>query len=237
VLERVELEKAAVIGDIHGRLDLLERLLDRLDGRQVVIAGDVCDRGPDTARCVELLIRHEAIGVRGNHEQWMIDWVTGLGFDPMALHYRMGGDATLMSYGVDPRQVQLDEAYTSVPSKHQDWFRSLPIVLDLWVAGDPYWLIHAGIPGFLSFEGLLAEEVVPHLLAKHPEALLWSKTQPDLMPWVDRTVILGHVPQREPYDDGRVVAVDTGAGRWADGRLTAMLLPERSFVSVGPFDA
>ncbi|MED5371013.1 MAG: metallophosphoesterase [Myxococcota bacterium] len=234
MLERVDLDQAAVIGDIHGRLDLLERLLDRLDGRQVVIAGDVCDRGNDTARCVELLIRHDAIGVRGNHEQWLINWIDGRGFDRGALSPRMGGDATLLSYGVDPRQIELDDAYTAVPAKHQEWLRALPIVLDLWVDGSPYWLIHAGIPGFLSFGGLLAEEVVPHLLDKHPDALLWSKTDPDLMPWVDRPVILGHVAQREPYDDGRVIAVDTGAGRWSDGTLSAVLLPERRFVTVEP---
>ncbi len=234
MIKALELEQAAVIGDIHGRLDLLERLVDALDGRPLLTVGDICDRGPDSSSCVDLLIREGAQGVRGNHEQWLIDWCAGKGLDRMALHHRMGGQATLLSYGVDPDSPAVDTAHSAVPRYHKEWLAELPYVLDLTVAGDAYWVIHAGIPGVFAFNGLLPEEVVPFLLAKHPDALLWSKTQPDMMPWVDRPVILGHVPQREPFDDGRIVAVDTGAGRWSDGGLSAVLLPERRFVTVFP---
>lgn len=234
MIKALHLDQAAVIGDIHGRLDLLERLIDRLQGRPLISVGDICDRGPDSSSCVDLLVREGAHGVRGNHEQWLIDWCEGQGLDRRALHHRMGGRATLLSYGVDPDSAAVDSAHSAVPAYHKAWLSALPYVLDLQVEDESYWVIHAGIPGVFSFNGLLPEEVVPHLLDKHPDSLLWTKTQPDMMPWVDRSVILGHVPQREPYDDGRVIAVDTGAGRWSDGSLTAVLLPEREFVSVFP---
>lgn len=232
LIKALQLDQAAVIGDIHGRLDLLELLLERVNGRPLVSVGDICDRGSDSSSCVDLLVREEAHGVRGNHEQWLIDWCQGKGLDKMALRRRMGGRATLLSYGVDPDSPAVDGAHSAVPSFHKRWLTDLPYVLDLQVDGQDYWVIHAGIPGVFSFNGLLPEEVVPHLLEKHPESLLWTKTQPDMMPWVDRPVILGHVPQREPFDDGRIIAVDTGAGRWSDGGLTAVLLPEREFVTV-----
>lgn len=37
----------AVLGDLHGRSDLLDRILPRLGDRQLVV-GDVIDRGPST---------------------------------------------------------------------------------------------------------------------------------------------------------------------------------------------
>ena len=46
---------------------------------------------------------------------------------------------------------------------------------------------------------------------------------------------MGHAPRDEPLDTGDVIAIDTGAGtRDGGGRLTALLLPERKFVTVGP---
>ena len=50
---------------------------------------------------------------------------------------------------------------------------------------------------------------------------------------VDRPVIVGHQPLVEPIDGGHVIALDSGAGTVADGRLTAVLLPERRFVTAG----
>ena len=58
------------------------------------------------------------------------------------------------------------------------------------------------------------------------------KTDPAEVPAMERPILMGHVPLEEPEDHGHVVALDTGAGR--GGRLTALLLPERELVSVGP---
>ena len=70
-----------VIGDVHGEIDALEHLLQRLgydsngrheDGRRLVLVGDVVDRGPDTPavlRRVKRMIDHDnAQCVMGNHE-------------------------------------------------------------------------------------------------------------------------------------------------------------------------
>jgi hypothetical protein len=57
----------AVIGDIHGRLDLLEKLLLRLPKNiLILVTGDICDRGPDSRGVIDLLIarRHRALHQR-----------------------------------------------------------------------------------------------------------------------------------------------------------------------------
>ena len=88
----------AVIGDIHGRADLLERLLRQLGRMPIFVVGDVNDRGPDTCGVIELLLKRGAGGVRGNHEDWLCQFVDGRGFDSMALNPMFGGAATLKSW-------------------------------------------------------------------------------------------------------------------------------------------
>ncbi|MGE3773302.1 MAG: metallophosphoesterase [Gammaproteobacteria bacterium] len=70
-----------VVGDVHGEIDALESLLDRLgygrrgdhpEKRKLVFVGDLCDRGPDSpavvARVRDLMARANAQCVLGNHE-------------------------------------------------------------------------------------------------------------------------------------------------------------------------
>ena len=92
-------EPVAVVGDIHGRLDLLDRLLVALGTRRVFVIGDVVDRGPDSRGVIDRLIQRETVGVRGNHEEWLLAWLRGEGLDDWAIRPKMGGLATLRSYG------------------------------------------------------------------------------------------------------------------------------------------
>lgn len=222
----------AVIGDIHGDAALLARLLAALPADMPIFCmGDVGDRGPDTRGVVDQLVARGARGVRGNHEEWLLQWLSGGGLDPFALHPGMGGAATLASYGVSPRTAAAE--VDRVPAAHQDWFFDLPLVLDLHVCGVPYWLIHAGVPSTEALpRGLALSDVVPWLVRHRPETLLWSKNDPEEMLPVDRTVIMGHLRLPHPVDTGAVLAIDTGAGTQRVARLTAVVLPERRFVQV-----
>src|SRR5438105_5043972 len=79
-------------GDVHGCLDKLEKLIERIEARvdahpqqrHVVISlGDLVDRGPDSAGVVERLVEGipgcEFILLRGNHEQMLLDFVHDTG--------------------------------------------------------------------------------------------------------------------------------------------------------------
>lgn len=218
----------AVIGDIHGRADLLRALLDRLGDVPIIVVGDVCDRGPDTRGVVDLLIDRGAIGVFGNHDVWFAAWAAGEGFDRLALG--IGGEATLRSYGVRAEEAHLRT--DAVPEAHRNWLLELAVVIDLRVGGDRYWVIHAGIPSDEALVGIAAEDVVPRLALERPDDLLWRLNDPETLVPVDRPVIMGHLPGKAPLDAGHVIALDTGAAK-VGGRLTAVLLPDRRFVSVG----
>lgn len=227
-------DRVAVLGDIHGASHLLKALLELLDDRHVVSAGDVNDRGPDTAGVVEQLVQRGATGVCGNHEQWLRDWLSGQPFDRFALSRAMGGRATLESYGISPSSRLGDDERSKVPAHHQEWLLQRGILLDLKVDGQPYWVVHAGVPKHVNVRGMDPASVLPRLEQVSPQDLLWPKTKPEHMPPLDRPIIMGHVPQRQPWDGGHVLAIDTGAATFRQGgRLTALLLPEREFLSVG----
>ncbi|MDP2316862.1 MAG: metallophosphoesterase [Pseudomonadota bacterium] len=224
----------AVIGDIHGRSDLLARLFEALPAEMpVLVTGDVGDRGPDTRGVLDLLVARGAEGTRGNHDEWLIAWASGQGFDRFALSMRMGGEATLASYGVVGRSPEEVEAQADrVPEAHRIWLADRPIAIDLHVQGTRWWVVHAGVPSTVNLRGVAFADVVPYIAERHPEALLWAANDPEEMLAVDRPVIMGHVRRRAPLDIGHVLAIDTGAGTIPGASLTAVLLPERRFVSV-----
>ena len=65
--------RAYVVGDVHGRLDLLDRLLAEIDGEiaarpprkiLLVFLGDLIDRGPSSAQVVERLRSYRRDGIR-----------------------------------------------------------------------------------------------------------------------------------------------------------------------------
>ena len=234
LIERVDLgPRAAVVGDIHGCSGLLRRLVDRLDGRPVVVAGDVCDRGPDSKGVLDVLVGLDARGVLGNHDLWLRDWALGRGFDDFALHPAMGGRATLQSYGVTSTRIADIEAATwRVPDAHGRWLEALPLALSIRVAGWDYWVLHAGLPHHLR-SPKERDGRVAWLVEQFGERALWAKSRPVDCLAADAPVIMGHVPRPEPEDHGHCIAVDTGAGTWEEaGALTAVLLPERRFLSV-----
>lgn len=210
-----------LIGDVHGRRDLLARLLRRIDQRRdadrarLVVLGDMIDRGPDSAgvlRLLRLRQRQAAIPpicLMGNHERMMLDFLD----DPAgsAAWLAHGGTETLASYGVAADPTDPDgtarAARAALPPDVATWLGALPLH---WTA-DGVAAVHAG-----------ADPARP-LGAQDPDALLWGhpafarRTRRDGL-WIAH----GHsiVPEAR-IAEGRIAA-DTGA--WTTGRLSAVWL-------------
>ncbi len=90
-----------VIGDIHGCLDPLRRLMAQLrpsEADEVIFLGDYVDRGPDSRGVIEYLLtlRGRYTFLMGNHERMFLDFLQG---KERALFLYNGGAATLESYG------------------------------------------------------------------------------------------------------------------------------------------
>ncbi len=150
------------ITDIHGCLDLLERAYESIAahaaGRpaRVVFLGDAIDRGPDSAGCIDRLIKGAEgdnfapqVNLLGNHEEFMIEALRG--DRQVALRWLdNGGDETLRSYGVRPT---IDVAIgLEIPPAHAAWLASLAHAYQT----DTHIFVHAGIPPELTLDEALA---------------------------------------------------------------------------------
>ena len=137
------------VGDVHGRLDLLELAFDRIAAHagarehRVVMLGDYVDRGPESAGVIDFLIRRQAGGdvvcLKGNHEDMMLRALAG---DDGALRSWLanGGLETLRAY----RTLADADPGRSIPAAHLDWLSNLPLS-----ATDAHRIyVHAGVePG------------------------------------------------------------------------------------------
>jgi len=228
------------VGDIHGRADLLQQLLDQISAdveatrnTQTVLAflGDYIDRGPQSRGVIETLMQlkktgeDRVIALKGNHEEALLGFLadpqTGPGW---AEH---GGRETLLSYGValpkhrtdaDGWARTRDDFAKALPAEHLSFLRNLSLCESL---GD-YVFVHAGVrPG------------VP-LHEQEERDLLWIREeflQGDRA--MDKMVVHGHTPVEQPSIGAGRIGIDTGA--YATGVLTALKLrgEEQSFLQTG----
>lgn len=223
------------IGDIHGQLDLLKSLHEKIGADMkarpveeciVVYVGDYIDRGPDSKGVISALIRGapfqaEAHFLKGNHEDALLTFLEDPGFLLMWRDY--GGVETLASYGVDVPPFSVEAADDWIQDVHQRFSAALPKThlaflqgLDLSYSKGDFYFCHAGVrPG------------VP--LAEQQSAdLLWIR-EPFLTSrrFHGKMVVHGHTPQEQPVIKTNRLGVDTGA--YITGALTAAVIEGTTF--------
>jgi predicted phosphodiesterase len=65
------------IGDIHGCHQEFAELLDRVafsKDDQLILLGDLVNRGPDSNRVIDLARQYKAISLLGNHELRLLNY-------------------------------------------------------------------------------------------------------------------------------------------------------------------
>ncbi|MEO3998797.1 metallophosphoesterase family protein [Mesorhizobium sp. CAU 1732] len=213
------------IGDVHGRLDLLRGLEEKIvaDGashagaKLLIMLGDYVDRGPDSAGVISHLIKpppagFERICLAGNHDVAMLDYLEGR--LPLEGWLGMGAAQTLYSYGIDPERLsvlyrkpaEIDaQVKADIPSAHADFLRSLPVM----VQSRRCVFVHAGIRPGVALEAQTDDDLmnIRQGFLDAPEPF-------------DRWIVHGHTRVKFPRAKGRRLGIDTGA--FATGRLTAL---------------
>lgn len=214
------------VGDVHGRFDLFRQLMAIVErdqaalapaATQIVLLGDIIDRGPDSARMVKGCMRLTAstdrfIVLKGNHEDMMVRALRG---DLTIYRFWLanGGRDTLQSWGMDPAVCHgaptlknLRIAADVVGSEVLNWLQNLP----LHYQHGKHLFVHAGIrPGVA-------------LRKQKPNDLMWITDEfLNCDASHGMTVVHGH----SIGEDGVVmrpnrIGIDTGAYR--TGRLTAL---------------
>jgi len=216
-------ERIYALGDVHGRLDLLEAAITAIEADDaacrpaqttVILLGDLIDRGPDSAGVIAAVRdwseRRTVRILLGNHEEMLL---RALDSDEVMRHFlRYGGRETVLSYLSEPDQyhrAELSEArelmVAAIPEADLDFIRSFD---DSIAIGD-YLFVHAGID---------------------PDTPLGEQRSGDLR-WIREpflshpgsfgpVVVHGHTITAEPQVRHNRIGLDTGAYR--SGRLTAL---------------
>jgi len=223
------------IGDVHGRNDLLQRLLDKIikdDGErdsaesEIIFLGDLVDRGPDSAGVIDTAMRAKEIfgNVRflmGNHEEVYLAAATG-NEKSVRFFNRIGGRETILSYDITMKEyMELDMEQLAqripqlFPKKHVDFIAGFENQITV---GD-YAFVHAGIrPG------------VP-LSEQRPKDLRWIRE--DFLSAEDayeKVIVYGHTINDDVVETGTRIGIDTGA--YYSDKLTALALqgPDRWYL-------
>lgn len=209
------MHRTYAIPDIHGRLDLLERAIERIEDHAhghrgtVVTLGDYIDRGPSSRQVIECLMTwklndFDMVNLRGNHEAMMLavcnaqaelEWWT-----------RNGGDTTLNSYGV----FALASDHRNLAASHLDWIRGTTFLH----ADQHRVFVHATV-----------DPRAP-LNAQKEEALLWRRYRKGSdCGYGSRYIVHGHdADPQGPFIGKHRANLDTLA--WATGRLTVAVFDD-----------
>lgn len=213
------------VGDVHGCLDQLNRLLDVIEKDLVghslrshlVLLGDLVDRGPDSAGVLHRLIKRGLPTdgwdcIMGNHEEVMLQCLSGNG-EGLESWLRYGGVQTLESYGLTAAEIfspAVDLATVmrrAIPDRHVQFLQSMR---DYVTIGD-YLFVHAGLR-----PGVPLEQQSSRDLRWIRQGFLDDATDHGMM------VVHGHTIVQEVDVRSNRIAVDTGC--YVSGRLSALVL-------------
>jgi len=224
------------IGDVHGRLDLLDQLLFRIEAderrrgpakTQLIFLGDLVDRGPDSAGVVQRALElkesgHNVRFLMGNHEEVFLKALNG-SLEALRFFVKIGGRSTILSYGFSEAEYDsldyeelLPRLVERVPSTHIALMNSF----ENQIAFGDYLFVHAGIRPRVPLEEQTGGD------------LRWIRSEfLDYRGSHGQIVVHGHTISDEVEERTNRIGIDTGA--FASGRLTALALErgERWYLS------
>lgn len=203
-------DELIIIGDVHGEYQTLLALVNKLPlNSRLCFVGDLIDRGPESAQCLDFALKHDCI--RGNHEQMMLDYVPPGPYGSTSLWLQNGGDTTLRSY----EESGLDY------KAHLEAIENLPYYLDYpqLTMNDRHLVVsHSSIAKYLhnpvktSLDDILWNRDISHGTLKSANQIY---------------NIFGHTVQKTPIITDYYACIDTGATYDVKGygKLTAISFP------------
>jgi len=222
-------QRVYAIGDIHGRIDLLDQLLAMLQADDaerddadtvLVFLGDLIDRGAGSRQVVTRVRTGvdwaKTITLMGNHEAIMLDILDGRS-EMLDQWLRFGGIETLESWGVPGRLAEegtrddlLGALREAVAPEERAWLGRMRTSLRI---GD-YYFVHAGIRPTVALDKQVDDD---RLWIR--EEFLDSRKKHGAM------IVHGHSISHDVEQRPNRIGLDTGA--YITGKLTAIGLQGR----------
>jgi serine/threonine protein phosphatase 1 len=225
------MNRTIVFGDIHGGLNALVQLLERVsisENDRLIFLGDYVDGWSESAQVIDFLTdlskKHECVFIKGNHDAWCQEWLMkDVVNDIWFLH---GGKSTIESY---------QDFGLSEKKKHQEFFNQMK---DYFVDENNNLFIHAG---FSSMHGPEKEH--------YQTNFSWDRTLWEMALTMDKRIkkdsilypkrlllfneiYIGHTPTLHydveiPMQGCNVWNIDTGAGFY--GKLSCIDIESKEF--------
>lgn len=227
-------EKTFVIGDIHGGLKALVQVLERANiskNDTLIFLGDFVDGWSESPAVLDFLIAlektHKCIFIKGNHDDLLLQWLTGKKVDfNEQLWFQHGGKASAMAY---------EKITTTEKEAHITFLQSLQ---NYHIDSQNRLFVHAG---FTNVKGVEHEYFKPLF---YWDRTLWetalamdNQLSKDALTYPNRLKIykeiyIGHTPVTKidetiPVNKACVWNVDTGAA--FQGKLTIMDVDTKEF--------
>ncbi len=208
-------ERIIAVGDIHGCHSEFAELVEALElrgGDQLVLLGDLVNRGPDSAAVIDLARKTRAISLIGNHELRLLRHRR----DPGTFGLRNGDAETFAQ--LKPTDWNYLEA---MPLTHFDKDLNTVFVHGGFMPDEPWNRQPAEIVTRIQS----VSDGKPCKRTDAPDAPLWA----DL--WNGPPfVVYGHTPREEVHKLKWSLCLDTGCV--LGGYLTAYILPEKRLLQV-----
>ena len=210
-----------VISDVHGEIDQLKNILDKIgfgDEDMLYILGDVINRGKFGIEILQFIKdQNNMILIRGNHEQMLIDAFRYGDIRALRMLCNNGGWETRTDFEALNKEEQRELLAYLIRT---------PIFLELEIAGVHYHLVHASY---------CDEETGDH--KKKFNKCLWERQQINSVIPEDVIVIFGHTPtnyyketeeQLSIFIGPNMIAIDCGLNFVENGRLGCMCLETKA---------
>lgn len=204
-----------VLGDLHGCYTILRNLLVEAgfnnDVDRLFLVGDLIDRGPESEKCLQLLMEPWCFSVQGNHEQMFCDvvdnnrtWLTMNDY----WHPDNGGGWTRDWF----------ERHAPELKFWADMLKQIPYVIHVQ-GSKPFWVVHAELwsPNY-DINERNVQEIVEKSDPDQIKILQWSRMLAKQKTIGRRTTLpgpiyCGHTPTPTPANElfGHF-NIDAGAG-------------------------
>lgn len=200
--------KDYVIGDVHGRYDLVLKALNKARFNEqtdrLLCVGDLIDRGIYSELVAEFLSKDFVYAIRGNHEDMLLELYENTDH-PNEDMIRLYADKVGLEWWLDVSQDKRMEIISAL--------KQLPLVMQIDTFRGPVGLVHADVP-----EGMTWLEFIDAVNEGEEKIILealWgrSRIQQSRQEGVSGIgrVYVGHTVQEKITSFGNVIALDTGA--------------------------
>ncbi|MDF2534352.1 MAG: metallophosphoesterase [Bacillales bacterium] len=216
------MDKLFVVGDVHGQLNMLNKLLTKWnpDSERLVFVGDYIDRGHDSYGAIHLVKdlheKYGAVALGGNHEAMFLEWLDNpedvwfskwqenesiinfyeeAGNSTSIWYVSNGGDKTINSFYSEENS---NNAYKYLPSRNANYIKNnFPDEVDFI----------RSLPNYFEWKNFVCVHAGVNLAYDD-----WKKTDESEFRWIrtpfhhmknetGKNFVFGHTPTRNLHHD------------------------------------